>query len=620
MIRPHSGIFSRLMAGLVLSAAVAFPAAAAPQHAISLWGTPKYGPDFTHFDYVNPSAPKGGHLRMGSIGTFDSFHPFTMKGTAAAGVGHLYETLMTSSLDEPGSAYGLLAESIAVSEDGKTVTFTLRKEARFHDGTPVTPEDVVFSFTALTTKGTPHYRKYYADVANAEAVGNHGVRFTLTPDAATETAYILGQFPVLPAHIWKGRDFTRSTMEIPVGSGPYRIGTFVAGRSITLVRDPDYWGKDLAVNRGSYNFDRISWEYFRDHTVSLEAFKAGVVDFRTENTAKTWATLYTGPAFKNGSIKKERIHHQQPSGMQGFAFNIRKSKFKDPLVRKAIGLVFDFEWANKNLFYDQYQRTESYFQNSELAAKGLPDKGELALLTPFQDRLSPEVFGPAVVPPVNDGSGNIRPRIKAASALLTEAGWILKNGKRVHKKTGTPLSFEILLGSPSFRRIAMPFRKNLARLGIPVTINVVDRTRYIRQLQDFDFDMIVANYRQSDSPGSEQREMWGSDAASLPGSRNRIGITDPVVDALVDHILKAAKREDLITACHALDRVLRAGYYMVPQWHNSNYRIAYWNKLRRPSVSPDRGLGIYTWWVDTAAEKALTPDAVRPAVGMGTKP
>ena len=585
------------------------PAMAGPLHGLSLWGEPKYGPDFTHFDYARPDAPKGGHLRMAATGSYDSFHPFTIRGTAAAGLGLLYETLMTSSLDEPSSAYGLIAQSIAISEDRTQVTFQLRPEARFHDGHPVRAEDVVFSFTILTREGPPHYRKYYEDVTQAQALSEDRVVFTIKPGAAMEIPFILGQLPVLPAHVWEERDFTRSSLDIPVGSGPYRIHRFDAGRSLTLVRDPDYWGWHLPVNQGHYNFDFLSWEYFRDDTVSLEAFKAGVFDYRLENTAKTWATLYEGPAFRDGHIRKESLPHERPQGMQGFVFNIRKPVFQDLSVRHALSLVFDFEWANAHLFYGQYKRSHSFFQNSPMAAEGLPSEAERLLLEPFRALLPETVFGPALLPPVTDGSGNIRPLLREADRILTEAGWILKDGKRIHKETGRPLAFEILLASPSFQRIAMPFRQNLARIGIEASVRVVDRTRYVRQLQDFNYDMIVGNFRQSHSPGSEQRDYWGSASASVPGSRNTIGIAHPAVDALVEHILNAEDEDALVTACRALDRVLRAQHYVIPQWYNASYRVAYWDKLRHPETSPEHGLGIYTWWIDTEAEARLTPQA-----------
>ncbi|TYT74394.1 extracellular solute-binding protein [Desulfobotulus mexicanus] len=586
------------------------PVLAAPSHGIALWGEPQYGTDFTHFAYARPDAPKGGHLRMAATGSFDSFHPFTIRGTAAAGVGLLYETLMTASLDEPSSSYGLIAGSVSVSEDRTSVTFRLRPEARFHDGHPVLAEDVVFSFQILIREGSPHYRKYYEDITGVHAPDEHTVRFDIRPGSAMETPYILGQLPVLPAHVWKEREFSRSSLETPVGSGPYRIHSFDAGRRITYIRDKDYWGWHLPVNQGHYNFDFISWEYFRDATVSLEAFKAGVFDYRLENTAKTWATLYDGPAFRDGRIRKETIPHERPQGMQGFVFNIRKPVFRDRAVRKALSLVFDFEWANTHLFYGQYSRSHSFFQNSPMAAEGFPSEEELVLLEPFRHLLPESAFGTAIVPPVTDGSGNIRPLLREADRILNEAGWILKGGKRIHKETGRPLSFEILLASPSFQRIAMPFRQNLARLGVDASVRVVDRTRYVRQLQDFNYDMIVGNFRQSHSPGSEQRDFWSSEAASVPGGRNTIGIADPVVDALVEHILNAENREELITACRALDRVLRASHYVIPQWFNASYRIAYWDKLRHPEKSPEHGLGIYTWWIDTEAEARLTPGAV----------
>ena len=533
----------------------------------------------------------------------------------------MFETLMASSLDESNTEYGLLAESVDVAEDGRSVIFTLRDSARFHDGRRVTAKDVVFSYDMLTTKGRPFYRKYYEDVEGAEALDGRRVRFAIRPDSPRETPLILGQLTVLPAHDWKDRDFSRSTLKPLVGSGPYRIETIEPGRRITFVRDPDHWGRDLPVNRGQYNFDRITWDYFRDQTVALEAFKAGVFDYRRENTAKVWATLYNGSPFDDGRILKEEIPLDLPLGMQAFIFNTRRVVFQDPKVREALSLAFDFEWANRNLFFGQYARTTSYFENSDFAARAPASPEERALLSPFKDRLPESVFGKPPVPPVSDGSGNIRARLRQAAALLDSAGWKIRNGKRVHEKTGKPLSFTLYLRQPGFQRISMPFRKNLARLGVTANIEVAsDPTRYIRQIREFDFDMIVGSFRQSDSPGSEQRNMWGSQAASLAGSRNLIGLEDPVVDAIIDHILSAKTRKELVTACRALDRVLLAGHYVIPQWHNRGSRVAFWNKFRRPEVTPSHGMGLFTWWIDTDIEKRLTPEAVMPPVNAEPAP
>ena len=576
-------------------------------HGIAMHGDLKYPPDFKHFDYVNPKAPKGGTVRLEAIGTFDSFNPFIIKGSPAAGIGRIYESLMAGSADEPFSEYGLLAESITVPRDRSWVAFKLRAEARWHDGKPVTADDVIWTFEALITKAVPFYRGYYGDVKKVEKVDERTVRFTFGSGTNRELPLILGQLVVLPKHYWAERDFTRTTLEPPLGSGPYRIGAFEAGRDVEYERVEDYWGKDVPVNVGRDNFDRIRHDYYRDGTVSVEAFKAGEYNYRAENSSKNWATAYDFPALRQGLVKKEEIPHDRSTGMQAFAFNTRRALFQDRTVREALASAFDFEWSNRTLFYGQYERTRSYFDNSELAATGLPSPAELAILGPYRGLLSKEVFTKAYKPPANDGSGRIRANLRVASKLLRKAGWNIDKTTRklTHKATGRTMAFEILLVSPLFERIVLPFAKNLSRLGITATVRTVDSAQYRRRLDDFDFDVVIGSWGQSLSPGNEQRDFWGSDFADRPGSRNLMGIKDPVVDALIEGVINAPDRKSLVNHVRALDRVLQWGHWLIPQWHIPYDRLVYWDRFGRPKVTPTQGVQFDTWWIDAKKAEAL---------------
>ncbi|MGF2734904.1 extracellular solute-binding protein [Marinobacter sp. DUT-1] len=570
-----------------------------PQHGIAMHGEPKYPEGFSNFDYVNPEAPKGGTLKMAVVANgFDSFNPFDIRGVAAAGIStYLYDTLLESSDDEPFSAYGLIAESLETPEDRSYVVYNLREEARFSDGEPITVEDVKFSFEILTTKGHPFYRNYYADVKEVVIEGPKRVRFNFGETTNHELPLIIGQMPILPAHYWSDREFGKNGLTPPVGSGPYRIGEFEAGRSITYQRIDDYWAKDLGVRKGRFNFERIRYDYYTDDTVALEAFKAGNFDFRLESSAKNWATAYTGPMFKDGSVIKEAIEHHRPSGMQGFVFNTRKSIFSDPKVREALAYGFDFEWANKNLFFGQYTRTSSYFENSELASDGLPKGRELEILNQYRDQLTEDVFTEEYAPPATEGQQGLRENLRTALQLLRSAGYAIKDGKMVHTETGEPLAFEILLFQKSFERIVLPFKNNLAKLGIDVTVRLVDSNQYIQRVRQFDYDMITQVLPQSDSPGNEQREYWHSSTANVNGSRNYMGIQDPVVDELVNLVIQAPNREELVQRVRALDRVLLHGHYVIPHWHLRKDRVAYWNQLERPEVTPKNGIDLNNWWV-----------------------
>jgi microcin C transport system substrate-binding protein len=569
----------------------------APAHGMAMHGDLKYGPEFEHFDYVDPNAPKGGTVTFASIGTFDSLNPFIIRGTTADGLGFLFETLTVQSEDEPFSEYGLLAESIEMPEDRSWVAFTLRPEARWQDGKPVTVEDVIFSFDTLKEKGQPFYRAYYKNVIKAEPAGERRVKFTFEKTTNRELPLILGQLPILPKHYYETVEFDKTTLQPPLGSGPYRIKSLEPGRRIVYERVKDYWGADLPVSRGFYNFDEIRYEYYRDANVALEAFKAGGYDIRVENTSKFWATAYTGPMFDAGWIKKEEIPHELGTGMQGFVFNTRRPLFQDPRVREALSYAFDFEWTNRTIMYGQYDRTESYFSNTELAAEGLPSEAELKLLEPFRDQLPEEVFTEVYHAPSTEGEGGIRQNLRTALRLLREAGWNVEGGKLVNPQ-GQPFRFEILLNGPSFERHTLPFLKNLERLGIEATVRAIDPAQYQNRMDEFDFDMVVGTFGQSLSPGNEQREYWGSEAADIPGSRNIIGIKDPVVDHLIDKIIEAPTREDLVTATRALDRVLLWCHYVIPHWHSRTFRVAYWNKFDRPETNPPYGLPLFSWWVD----------------------
>ncbi len=570
-------------------------------HAMSLHGDVKYGADFSHFDYTNPDAPKGGTLRMHAVGTFDTLNPFILKGVAAAPVSLTYETLTEQSDDEPFSAYGLLAESMELAEDNSFIRFNLRKEARFHDGKPVSPDDVVWSFETLREKGQPGYRAYYNDVERVEKTGDAQVTFFFKTTENKELPLIIGQLPVLAKHYWtqEGRDFTETTLESFPGSGPYMVSDVDPGKSLTLTRNKEYWGADLPVNRGRYNFDVITMDYYRDATVAVEALFADEYDFRQENIAKSWATAYDkAQAVKDGRIKKEVIDHSRPAGMQAFVMNVRKPVFDDVAVRRAVNYAFDYEWSNRQFAFDSYTRTNSFFENSELASSGVPEGAELALLEPYREQLPESLFEEPFVLPETDGSGNNRTQLREAIRILEEAGYKTgPDGIRLDPESGERLSFEILENQPAFERWTLPFIKNLKKIGIEASFRLVDTAQYQNRITDFDYDMTVLVIPQSLSPGNEQREFWHSSKADVSGSRNYIGIKDEVVDALVEKVISAPDREALVNATRALDRVLLWQYYVVPQWHLNAYRLAYWDRFGQPETKAPYDLNLIdTWW------------------------
>ena len=587
---------SFLRAGALALLCVSGMLKAAPQHALTLYGEkPKYPADFSHFDYSNPDAPKGGVLRQAGFGSFDTLNPFINKGVSADDIGLVYDTLTTSSLDEPFTVYGLLAEKIEKGPNNEWVRFYLRPEARFHDGEPVEAEDVVFSFETLVSKGAPHYRGYYADVEKAVVEGPRRVRFDFKHAGNRELPLILGQLQILPKHWWADRDFTSGSMEIPLGSGPYRVEKVEAGRSVRYARVKDYWGKDLAVNRGFYNFDHVHFDYYRDNTVALQAFKAGHFDYWLETSAKNWATAYDIPAVKNGRIVKEEIENHNPQGMQGFIFNTLRARLQDIKVREALALLFDFEWTNRQLFNGAYTRTTSYFDNSELASSGLPSEQELSVLEPLRGKVPDAVFDKVFELPQTKADGMIREQQRRAYELLTAAGWKIENDRMVDAN-GKPVKLEFLLVQADFERVLLPYKRNLAGLGIDLEIRRVDVSQYINRLRSRDYDMIVSGFAQSSSPGNEQREYWHSASADNPGSRNFIGLKDPAIDTLVEKLINADSREELITRTRALDRTLLWGHYVIPNWHIKTWRVAYWNHLAHPSITPDSDVGLMTWW------------------------
>lgn len=566
---------------------------------MALHGTPRYPEGFTHFDYVNPDAPKGGDIRLSAFGTFDSLNPFIPKGNAADGIDAIYETLAAKSYDEAFSLYGLIAQSFEYDpDDNRWIIFHLNPQAHFSDGVPITADDVAFSFDTLIKKGEPAYKVMFADVEGVAVLDSHRIRFNFrTPDNRELPLILAAQLPILPKHYWQHHDFSKSGLDIPIGSGPYVVESLDPGHTITYRLDPHYWGASLPARRGSNNFERMTYRYYRDAVVAMEAFKGGQYDLRMENKAKNWAKLYRFPAVTDGWVKKQEIPNQNPAGMQGYLFNLRKSLFQDIRVREALAQTFDFEWSNRFLFFNAYHRSTSFFANSELAASaGTPTPDELALLTPYRHQLPSTVFTGVRIP-ASDGHGHNRPNLMFAQELLRQAGWHIQDNQLVNA-IGEPFKFEILNAQPEMERIIQPMLRNMEKLGIQVTIRNVDTSQYIERLRKFDFDMIIHTYAESLSPGNEQRNFWGSAAATHPGSLNLIGIQNPVVDAMIDKIISARRREDLITATHALDRVLLANWYVIPQYHTNSYRVATWDIFKRPALSPKYTLGEDTWWID----------------------
>ncbi len=577
---------------------------------IAMHGNTKYNDGFTNFAYVNPDAPKGGVLKTSAIGSFDSLNPFITKGTPAAGLtflgqSFLYDSLMVQSYDEPFSMYGLLAETIEYdTTDNSWVAFNLNPKAKWHDGKSITTEDVIWTFNTLVEKGTPFFKAYYGDVSKVEATSPTRVKFTFSNTENAELPLIISQMSILPKHFWEAEanDITATSITPPLGSGPYKIEKVDAGRSLTYKRVENYWGADEPVNKGRYNFDQIEYDYYKDGNVALEAFFAGEYDYRLENVAKLWNTSYDAAPVKDGRIKKEEINHQRPQGIQGFIFNTRRTLFSDKDVRKALAYAFDFEWSNKQFAYGSYKRSDSYFENSELAATdGAPEGRVLEILEEYRGKIHDDVFTTRYQPPTTDGSGKARKNLKAAMDILDNAGYKLgKDGIRVHPQTGKPLSFEIIDSNPMFERWVLPFIANLKKIGVQANFRVLDPAQYQNRMNEFDFDVTINSIGQSSSPGNEQLDYWSSEKADISGSRNYMGIKSPVIDDLIVKIIKAPNRAELVALTQALDRVLLSGYYLIPHWHIDHWRTAYWAKLKRPETLSGLTPAIAdTWWAET---------------------
>jgi microcin C transport system substrate-binding protein len=583
-----------------------------PAHgAVAMHGDIKYGDDFTHFDYVNPDAPKGGKLVLHSIGSFDSLNPFIIKGTKAEGVSFLgssllYAPLMAQSYDEPFTMYGYIAKSIKMPEDRSWVHFTLRDNAKWHDGTPITAADVEFTFHQMIEHGMPFFKAYYGDVEKVDVLSDHDIKFTFKNNLNAELPLILSQLTVLPKHYWEkdGNDISKTSLTPPLGSGPYSVKSVDAGRSLTYERVKDWWGADLPLNKGRYNFDLIQYDYYKDSNVALEAFLAGEYDIRLENSSLQWENGYNSPALSDGKIIKGEFDHQRPAGMQGFIYNIRRDVFKDIKVREAVSYAFDFEWANKQYAFGAYQRNQSYFENSELAAHDLPDATELAFLERYKGRIPDSVFTEVYKAPVTNGSGKDRKNMNIAKNILKDAGYVMGEDKILHHpETGAKLSFEILAVSPLMERWTLPFIKNLKRIGIEASFRIIDPAQYQNRVNAFDYDMIIGTIAQSESPGNEQRDFWNSAKADMQGSRNYIGVKSPVIDEIIEEIIQAPSRADLVARTRALDRILLANHYVVPQWFLNKWRIAYWAKLGHPEgLSPHTPAFTDLWWSKTEAQ------------------
>ena len=596
----------------IVSSASADTAASEPawRHGLSLYGDIKYPAGFKRFDYVNPDAPKGGTARQIAVGTFDNFNIAVagVKGSIAP-IGEIYERLMESSLDEVATEYGLLAEAAQHPADFSWVVYRLRKAARWHDGQPVTPEDVVYSLEVLK-KFSPMYASYYRHVVKAEKTGEREVKFTFDSSGNRELPQIVGELVVLPKHYWEGtdaqgrkRDISQTTLEPPLGSGPYRIKDFTAGRTLTLERVKDYWGANLPVQIGQNNFDEMRYEFFRDSTVALEGFKGDQVDWRIENSAKNWATAYDFPAVAEKRVLLEEFPNRSSGVMQAFVLNIRREQFKDARVRNAFNWAFDFEEMNKQLFYGQYIRINSYFAGTDLASSGLPEGPELAILETVRDKVPAEVFTTVYKNPVGGDPEAVRANLRQSMRLLKEAGFEIKDHKLVDP-AGRPVAVEILVEDPAYERVALFYKPSLERIGVAVTVRVVDDVQYENRKRKFDYDIIIAGWPESLSPGNEQREYWGSQAADAPGSMNLIGIKNPAVDALIDKVIFAKGRDELVAATKALDRVLLWNHYVVPQWNYPKVRTARWDRFSHPAELPKYGRAGFPalWWYD--ADKA----------------
>lgn len=594
-------LIPRALTAILLSATALSAFSGEMQYSLSLFGDTKYGKDFDHFDYVNPQAPKGGKVVMGAEGSFDSFNPYTAKDVAPEEIGLTSATLMTSSEDEPFSQYPFIAESIERIGKNDGIIFHLNPNAKFADGAPITADDAVATFNYLRTQGKPFYAAYYRDVEKAEAVNKQTLKFSFKHNDNRELALILGQIPVIKSSEIEA--LAQAKEKIPFTSnGPYKVKDYKMGQYVVYERVKDFWAQNIPSMKGMFNIDEIRVDFYRDDDVILEAFKSGRIDLNLESSAKRWATAYTGSNFDEEKIVKAKIPNRNPTGMQAFAFNTRHALFSDPKVRQALGFAYDFEWANANLFYGTYSRTTSYFANSDCESSGLPSEDENKFLSSYKSQLPPTVFNEAFTVPTTKGDGNIRDNLRTAMKLLNEAGWKIQNNKLVNTTTGQPFEFNLTIYNPDYQRIALPFKANLEKLGITMNVRLMDMSQYIKTLRNFDFDMIIAGIPQSLSPGNEQRDYWSSTLVDQPGSKNLMGVKSPVVDEIVEKLINANSRNEQLTACRALDRVLLNGYYVIPQWHISVFRVAYWNKFEMPPTPPlYSSFSINNWWIKQTA-------------------
>ena len=566
-------------------------------HGIAMHGKPKYEESFTHLDYVNPNASKGGVVRFGSYGSFDNLNRVAFKGSKAAGLGYVNDTLMRRVWDEAFSLYGLIAEFVEMPEDRSSVTFYLNPKATFHDGSPITRDDVLFSLETFQTKGTPNQKKTYGKVISTELIGNHGIKMVFVNNEDKELPLIVAGFlPIIPKKYYENIDVTKTFLDIPLGSGPYTIENLDPGRQIKYKRVENYWAKDLPVNKGLYNFDTIIYDYYKDSNVLVEAFKVGEYDFRREYNVKRWLSEYDFKAVDSGEVILKEMNNDRPVGMNGLVMNTRKNIFNNRNVRLALSYAYDHEWINKTIYQNAYVRTDSFFDNSPLSSSGLPSDAELKLLNPWRDQIPSEVFTETFTPPKTDGSGNARENLLQAKEILQEEGWIIKNDKLT--KDGEEFKFEFLIVSPSDEKIALAYQSNLKKLGITMEVRTVDSSQYQARLLNYDFDMIKRYWGVSLSPGNEQQFYWGSEVGKKDGSRNYPGINSPAVDALIEKLISAKNREELTTAIHALDRVLLWGHYVVPLYHSNKDRIAYWDFFEYPEKIPLYGIVIESWWVN----------------------
>ena len=566
-------------------------------HGIAMHGQPKYAEDFIHLDYINPEAPKGGTIKFGSYGSFDNLNRVAFKGSKAAGLGYVNDTLMRRVWDEAFSLYGLIAEFADMPEDRSSITFYLNPNAKFHDGTPITREDVLFSLETFQNKGTPNQKKTYGKIASTELIGNFGIKMNFINNEDKELPLIVAGFlPIIPKKYYDNIDVTKTFLDIPLGSGPYTIESLDPGRQIKYKRVENYWAKDLPVNKGLYNFDTIIYDYYKDSNVLVEAFKVGEYDFRREYNVKRWLSEYDFKAVDSGKVILKEMNNDRPVGMNGLVMNTRKNIFNNRNVRLALSYAYDHEWINKTIYQNAYVRTDSFFDNSPLSSSGLPSDAELELLNPWRDQIPSEIFTETFTPPKTDGSGNARKNLLKAKEILQEEGWIIKNDKLT--KDGKEFKFEFLIVSPSDEKIALAYQSNLKKLGITMEVRTVDSSQYQARLLNYDFDMIKRYWGVSLSPGNEQQFYWGSEVGKKDGSRNYPGINSPAVDALIEKLISAKNREELTTAIHALDRVLLWGHYVVPLYHSNKDRIAYWDFFEYPEEIPLYGIVIESWWVN----------------------